>query len=96
MGINEILMANRPEVLRIAAIHGVRSVRVFGSVARGDANATSDVDLLVEMERGRSLLDFVGLWQDLETALGRKVDLVEPEALHWTIKERVLREARPL
>jgi len=86
----------RDEVLRIAASYGARNVRVFGSVARGEVGPKSDVDFLVEMEEGRSLLDLVGLWQDLENLLGCKVDVVEPEGLHWYIRDRVLQEAVPL
>lgn len=83
-------------MLRVAAAHGARNVRIFGSAARGDAGPESDVDFLVEMAEGRSLLDLVGLWQDLEELLGRKVDVVEPEGLHWYIRDRILREAVPL
>jgi len=86
----------RDEVLRIAASYGARNVRVFGSVARGEVGPKGDVDFLVEMEEGRSLLDLVGLWQDLENLLGCKVDVVEPEGLHWYIRDRVLQEAVPL
>jgi hypothetical protein len=96
MGVDELLQMRRDEVLRIAASYGVRDVRVFGSVARGEAGPKSDVDFLVEMEEGRSLLDLVGLWQDLETLLGCRVDVVEPEGLHWYIRDRVLQEAVPL
>ena len=96
MGVQEILEAKREAVLGLAARHGARSVRVFGSVARGEAQPDSDVDLLVEMEEGRSLLDLVALGQDLEELLGRKVEVVEPEGLHWFIRDRVLQEAVPL
>lgn len=96
MGVNELLKAKRDDLLRIAARHGAYNVRVFGSAARGDAGPESDVDFLVEMEEGRSLLDLAGLWQDLEALLGRKVDVVEPEGLHWYIRDRVLKEAVPL
>lgn len=96
MGTDELLKAKRGEILRIAAKHGAYNVRVFGSVARGEAGPESDVDLLVEMEEGRSLFDLVGLWQELEDLLGRKVDVVEPEGLHWYIRARVLNEAVPL
>ncbi len=96
MGIDELLKAKRGEILRIAARHGAYNVRVFGSVARGEAGPESDVDLLVEVEEGRSLFDLVGLWQELEDLLGRKVDVVEPEGLHWYIRARVLNEAVPL
>lgn len=96
MGIEELLKTKREEVLRVAASHGAKNVRVFGSAARGDAGATSDVDLLVEMEDGRSLFDLAALWQDLEKLLGRRVDIAEPEGLHWYIRDRVLKEAVPL
>ena len=79
-----------------AAEHGARNIRVFGSVARGEANADSDVDFLVELEPGRSLLDQGALIQDLEELLGCRVDVIEPRALHWYIKDRVLAEAIPL
>jgi predicted nucleotidyltransferase len=93
MSVDELLKTKREDVLRVAARHGARNVRVFGSAAKGEAGPTSDVDFLVEMEPGRSLLDLVGLWQDLEELLGRKVDVVEDEGLHWYIKDRVLKEA---
>ena len=96
MGIEEILKAKRDEILRIAAEHGAHNVRVFGSVARGDARPDSDVDFLVQMEDGRSLMDLGGLLGDLEDLLGRKVDVAEPEGLHWYIRDRVLAEAVPL
>lgn len=96
MGVDELLKAKRDDVLRIASSYGARNVRIFGSAARGEVGAESDVDFLVELEAGRSLLDLVGLWQDLEELLGRKVDVVEPEGLHWYIRDRVLKEAVPL
>jgi predicted nucleotidyltransferase len=92
----EDLKARRERILGIAARHGARNVRVFGSVARGDAGPDSDVDFLVEMDESRSLLDHVGLVQDLEDYLGRKVDVVSERALHWFIRDRVLAEAVPL
>lgn len=93
MGIDEILGGKRDEILRIASIHGAYNVRVFGSVARGDAGPNSDIDLLVNLQPDRSLLDHVGLIQDLEAMMGRKIDVVTEEALHWYIRERVIREA---
>lgn len=96
MGIDELLKEKREEILLIAAKHGAYNVRVFGSVARGEAGPTNDVDFLVEMEDGRSLFDLVRLWQNLEELLGRKVDVLEPEGLHWYIRDRVLNEAVPL
>lgn len=96
MGISEVLDQKRGEILRLAAQRGARNVRVFGSVARGEASAQSDIDFLVEMEPGRSLLDLGGLLMDLQDLLGRKVDVVTEKALHWYIRDRVLREAIPL
>jgi predicted nucleotidyltransferase len=96
MSVTELLNVKRDEVLQVAARHGARNIRVFGSAARGDAEPSSDVDFLVELEEGRSLLDLVGLWQDLEKLLERPVDIVEPEGLHWYIRDKVLREAVPL
>lgn len=93
MSVDELLKTKREDVLRVAARHGVHNVRIFGSAARGEAGPSSDVDFLVEMDEGRSLLDLVGLWQDLEELLGCKVDVVEPEGLHWYIRDQVLKEA---
>ena len=87
------LRDRRTEILSAAARHGAYNVRVFGSVARGDDSTNSDIDFLVELEPGRSLFDHVALWQDLEALLGCKVDVVEPESLHWYIRDRVLNEA---
>ncbi|MBD2343516.1 nucleotidyltransferase family protein [Anabaena subtropica] len=93
MGIDEILKAYREEILRIAAQYGAYNLRVFGSVARGEARPDSDVDFLVELEPQRTLLDQIALMQSLEDLLGRKVDITEPETLHECIKEKVLKEA---
>ena len=96
MGISELLQDKRATILRIAASHGAGHVRIFGSVARGEATSASDIDLLVDLEPGRSLLDHVALKQDLEDLLGRKVDVMTEKALHWYIRDRVLAEAVPL
>ena len=96
MSARDLLKARRADILRIATLHGARSVRIFGSAARGDEGPSSDVDFLVELEEGRSVLDLAGLWQDLEELLARRVDVVEPEGLHWYIGDRVLKEAVPL
>lgn len=90
------LRSKRTEILDVARKHGARNVRVFGSVARGDAGSDSDVDILVELEAGRSLLDHAGLMLDLSDLLGCKVDVVSDRALHWYIRDRVLAEAVPL
>ena len=96
MGIEDLLGHKRGEILRLAAQHGASNIRVFGSVARGEADAQSDVDFLVDMERGRSLLDLGGLLMDLQELLGRPVDVVTERGLRERIRERVLREAVPL
>lgn len=93
MGIDALLKEKREEVLRIAQRHGARNVRVFGSVARGDAGPESDVDFLVEMEKGRSLFDHAALLVDLEALLGRKVDVVTERGLRERVRDRILREA---
>ncbi len=96
MKIEELLKSKRQEILAIAARHGAHNVRVFGSVARGEAKPESDVDILVEMESGTSLMDHVTLMQDLEDLLERKVDVVSDRALHWYIRDQVIAEATPL
>jgi len=96
MAARGLLTDKREEILRIAARHGARNVRVFGSVARGLADQDSDVDLLVEIEEGRSLLDRIALMQELEDLLARKVDVVTESSLYWLLRRRILREAKPL
>jgi uncharacterized protein len=91
-----VLRDKREDILRLAAEHGARNVRVFGSVARGEAGPDSDVDLLVDMEPGRSLLDHIALLQDLQDLLGIDVDVVTERALHWYVRDKVLKEAVPL
>lgn len=93
MGIEEVLGDKREEILRIAEKHGVTSIRVFGSVARGEAGEDSDVDFLVEIGPKRTPWFPAGLICDLEDLLGRRVDVVTPRGLHWYIKDRVLAEA---
>ena len=96
MGVDEVLRARREQILRLAAKHGARNVRVFGSVARGEAGPQSDVDFLVEAGPNRSPWFPGGLIADLEELLGRGVDVVTENALHWAIRDRVLKEAVPL
>jgi hypothetical protein len=93
---DEALRAKRDEILRIVAGHGARNPRVFGSVARGQARPESDLDLLVDMEPGRTLLDLVGLEQDLAEVLSRRVDVVTDGGLSPFLRERILAEAVPL
>ena len=96
MAIDKGVKAKHEDILRIAAKYGARNVRLFGSRARGDARSDSDVDFLVDMPSGCSLLDVGRLMMDLQDVLGCKVDVVEPEGLHWYIRDRVLKEAVPL
>jgi predicted nucleotidyltransferase len=94
--LEELLKAKREEILEVCARYGARQVRVFGSVARGEADEQSDIDFLVELEPGRTLLDLGGLQYDLEQLLGRRVDVVTERGLKPRIRERMLREAVPL
>jgi len=96
MTLEQVIKEKRAEILRIAARLGARDVRVFGSVARKEADAGSDVDFLVDMEPGRSLLDVGGLQMELESLLGCRVDVVTERGLKSRIRERVLREAVPV
>ena len=96
MDLINLLKSRREEIISIAARHGARNVRVFGSVARGEDDEKSDIDLLVEFESGRSLLDHAGLWLELQDLLGCKVDVVSERGIKPRIRERVLREAVPL
>ena len=93
MDIEKLLGEKREEILRIAAGRGAHNVRVFGSVARGEADDESDIDFLVEMEPGRSLLDMGGLLMDLRDLLGREVDVFTAGTLKPRVRDRALREA---
>ena len=93
MTLNKILDKNREKILRIAASYGARDLRVFGSVSRGEANLKSDIDILITLETGRSLLDIVALKQDLEDLLGCKVDVVTEDAVSPYIRDQILRDA---
>ena len=96
MDIVELLESKKGEIHSIAAKHGAYNVRIFGSVARGEAKPDSDVDFLVAMDRGRTLLDQGGLLMDLRDLLGLEVDVVTEQGLRPRIRQRILREAEPL
>jgi predicted nucleotidyltransferase len=96
MTLEELLKDKREAILSIAAKRGAHNVRVFGSAARGEAREDSDIDLIVEFEQGRSLLDHAALVLDLEEILERKVDIVTENGLYWLLRRRILKEARPL
>lgn len=93
MGISEVIKDKRAEILRIAAKHGVHRIRIFGSVARGQAGPASDVDFLVEVGPKHSAFFPGGLVADLEDLLGRPVDVVEPEGIYPPLKDSILKEA---
>lgn len=93
MDMRELLESKRDEILRIARAHGARNVRVFGSVARGEAAETSDIDFLVDFEPGASLLQHGAMIAELEELLGRKVDVAPEKMLKERVRDRILREA---
>jgi len=92
----ELVAEKREEVLAIAARHGARNVRVFGSAARGEAGEDSDIDFLVSTGPDTSPWFPVGLVQELEALLGHDVDVVTEQGLYWLLRRRILQEARPL
>jgi predicted nucleotidyltransferase len=96
MDAQTLLKIHRKDILAVAARNGAFNVRVFGSVARGDNRPDSDVDFLVNLEKGRSLLDLARLLRELQALLGMRVDVMTEAGLRPRIKAQVLREARPL
>jgi predicted nucleotidyltransferase len=96
MDVETVLREKKNEILRVAEKHGAHNVRIFGSVARGQADDQSDIDLLVSMDPGRSLLDHAALWLEMQQLLGQEVDVVSERGLKPRIREHVLRESRLL
>lgn len=96
MLLNELLQEKREDILRTAASRGAYNVRIFGSVARGEADEKSDIDILVDLEPGRSLFDLGGLLMDLQELLEHDVDVVTERGLRERIRNKVLKEAVPL
>jgi predicted nucleotidyltransferase len=96
MNVEDLLREKREEILRIAAAHGARNVRVFGSVVRGEADHRSDIDLLVTLDPGTTLFDHAALILELENLLGCKIDVASDRGLRSRVKERVMSEAVPL
>jgi hypothetical protein len=96
MTTQELLQGKRQAIFSLGAKHGARNIRLFGSAARGEAGPESDVDLLVDMEGGRSFLDLVAFWLDVEELLGRRVDVITDGGLSPHLRERIYAEAIPL
>lgn len=96
MEIEKLLEEKRSAVMAVAARRGAHHVRVFGSVVRGESGPESDIDFLVKMEEGRSLLDLSALVLDLRELLGVRVDVVTEDGLYWLLRRKILKEARPL
>jgi uncharacterized protein len=94
--VRQLLEEKRGDILRLAAVHHVRNMRIFGSVARGESDEASDIDFLVETGPGCGLLHHAALIRELQELLGRKVDVVSDKGLRQRIRDRVLREAVPL
>lgn len=93
MSIHQLLRSKRRQILKIAERHGARKVRVFGSVARGQARRGSDIDFLIEMDEGRSLLDHSALILELERSLKRPVDVASERGLRRSIRKEILKDA---
>jgi hypothetical protein len=96
MGELQLIQQQREKILSVASEHGMVNVRLFGSVARGEETPESDIDLLVDLEAGYSLLDLGGALIKLQELLGRKVDIVTERGLHWYVRDKIMNEARPL
>ena len=96
MDAQTLLKVRRKEILELANRNGAANVRIFGSVARGEERPDSDIDFLVNLESGRSLLDLARLLRELKSLLGRDVDVITEAGLRSRIKQRVLKEAHPL
>jgi uncharacterized protein len=96
LGIAEIIEPTREEMMVALRKNKARNPRVFGSIRRSEATARSDLDLLVDFDRGATAFDQIGLIQDLERLFRRKVEVVEPDGLHWLVRPQVLFEAESI
>ncbi len=96
MNIPGLLKEKRERILEVAAKYGAYNVRIFGSMVRGEANDKSDIDFLVQLEPRCGLFDWLHLEEDLEKLLGKRVDVIQEEAMKGKMRERALKEAIPL
>ena len=93
MNVSKTISNKRDEILRISAAHGANNLRLFGSVSRGEATEKSDIDILISLDSGRTLLDIIAMKQDLEDLLGCAVDVVTDDAVSPYIREQILKDA---
>ena len=93
MEFGHLITEQREKILRIARAHGAGNLRIFGSYARGEEGPDSDIDLLVELEPGRSLLDIIAIKQEIEDVVHRKVDVVTMASISPYIRDEILQEA---
>jgi predicted nucleotidyltransferase len=93
MTVKETLDINKDKILSIAKENGIRKVSVFGSIIRGEDTIDSDVDFLVEIDDNCSLFNIIRFKQEVEDIVGRKVDVVTDQSVHWTLKEHIINEA---
>jgi len=91
-----LLQSKRQELMAIAKQHGVTNIRVFGSVARGEDTADSDIDLLVALEEKRDLFDFIGFKLDVTELLGKPVDVLSENGIHHLLRNQIMSEVLPL
>ncbi len=94
--VQQLLEEKKSDIYALAKNYGIKDVRVFGSVARGEDTESSDIDFLVTMERGHGLFDRCGFWSDVEEVLGREIDVLTEKGLHWSFRQQVIDEAKPL
>lgn len=88
--------SKREQIINIALHHKISNIKVFGSVIRGEETTDSDIDFLVDCKEECSLFDLIALKDELENVLNRKVDIVTEESIHWTLKDKILKEAKEI
>ena len=96
MNLDELIKQKRKDILNLAGKYGAYNVRIFGSVARGQANKDSDIDFLVDLKSDRSLWDLGGLWTELNTLLQVRIEVFTENTLKENIRESAFKEAIPI